>query len=146
MSPVNRKFNHRPPVPLLWHQTKITEAFVAENSVTYGQVMTKEETFHLSHCDLQGTSLWFPYLGDHERATHTQATKYNKNKSDFSEDRIRKGTFSCGPIARSLWSLTISRPRLKDYCLDIAVSQVQATVLQAFEQKQTQIVIFVGGQ
>lgn len=32
----------------------ITEDFALGNWVAYGQVMTKQETFHLSPCDLQG--------------------------------------------------------------------------------------------
>lgn len=93
MFPINLKFN-RPPVPVLWHQTEIIEAFVAESLVTFGQVMTKKGTFHLSRCDLQGMSLWFPYPETmREPPTHRQQNAVKIKVIFFFRGQYKKGHF-----------------------------------------------------
>lgn len=41
--------------------------------------------------------LRLPYPRDHEGDNHTQAIRDNENRSNFSKEKIRKGTFNYDP-------------------------------------------------
>lgn len=114
MSPINLKLNHHPPVLLLWHNPKIMKAQKGPScSRKLGSLWSskdQKEAFPFISFWLTRHVLWSPCARDHETANHTEEIKYSKEKINFPEEMRRKGTFNCGPITESLWSLTISGP------------------------------------